>query len=145
MPGLVLGTYGKGKVAFLPADLDARSMRDGFPDHERLLGNLLRWAVADNLPLTVEGTGYIAAYLYRQPGRLVLQLINGTGVDNGDLMTDQYYPIGPLKVSVKIPGELKPKNLKFQVGGRAIPAVVAAGSVTFEVPRLVDHELVVIE
>ena len=145
MPGLVVGTFGKGKVAFLPADLDTRSMLEGLPDHQRLLGNLLRWAVADNVPLTIEGTGYIGAYLYRQPSRLVLQLINGTGVDNGDLMTDQYYPVDSLKVAVKIPGDLKPKNLRFQVSGRVILATVAAGSVKFEIPRLVDHELVVIE
>jgi hypothetical protein len=145
MPGLVVGTYGKGKVAFLPADLDTRSMLDDLPDHEKLLGNLLRWAVADDIPLTIEGAGYLAAYLYRQSGRLVLQLINGTGVDNGDLMTDQYYPVGPLRVSVKIPVDLKPKNLTFRVTERTIPAAVAEGNVRFEIPSLMDHELVVIE
>jgi hypothetical protein len=144
-PGLIVGTYGKGRVAFLPADLDRRSMLEPLPDHERLLGNLLRWAVGDNLPVTIEGSGYIGAYLYRQPGRLVLHLINGTGVDNGELMTDEYFPVGPLKVKVRLPDGLKPKNLKFQVSERSVPIRIAAGSIDFEIPRLVDHEMVVIE
>ena len=144
-PALIAGTYGKGRVAFLPADLDRRLMLEPFPDHELLLSNLLRWAVGDDTPLTLEGPGYIGAYLYRQPQRLILHLINGTGVDNGDFITDEYFPVGPLKVRVRIPEALKPKSLKFQVSERTVSPRILAGSVEFQVPRLVDHEMVVIE
>ncbi|HEY3824612.1 MAG TPA: alpha-amylase family protein, partial [Bryobacteraceae bacterium] len=119
-PGLIVGSFGKGKVAFLPADLDRRGMIEPLPDHEKLIGNLLRWALGDNIPVTVDGPGYIGVYLYSQPNRLVLHLINGTGVDNGELITDKYYPVGPLKIKVKIPQDMKPANLKFEVSERSL-------------------------
>ena len=58
-PGLILNeAAGRGRVAFLPADLDRRFGRDNLPDHGNLLANLVRWAARDNLPLQVEGAGF---------------------------------------------------------------------------------------
>ncbi|HYW44693.1 MAG TPA: Tat pathway signal protein [Bryobacteraceae bacterium] len=145
IPGLIVGSYGKGKVAFLPADLDRRYMLDTLPDHGRLLGNLLRWTAGDNIPFTLEGSGYIGAYLYRQENRLILHLVNGTGTDNGEQISDEYFPIGPLKIRVRLPDGVKAQSLKFQVSERVARPRVSQGSVEFQVPRLIDHELVVIE
>ena len=69
-------TATSSRVAFLPADLDRRFARDNLPDHGDLLANLVRWVAQDNLPLAVEGPGLIDCHLYRQPGRLILHLVN---------------------------------------------------------------------
>ena len=62
----------------MPADIDRRFGQDNLPDHGNLLKNLIRWAAKDNIPLSVEGTGMIDCQLYRQPGRLVIHLVNLT-------------------------------------------------------------------
>ncbi len=58
----------RGRVAFLPADLDRRFARDNLPDHGNLLANLVRWAAKDDVPLAVDGPGLIDCHLYTQPG-----------------------------------------------------------------------------
>src|SRR5208282_4046152 len=55
----------RGRVAFLPADLDGRFGRDNLPDHGNLLANLVRWAAKDDIPLAVEGHGLLDCHLYR--------------------------------------------------------------------------------
>jgi len=144
LPGLIVGSYGKGKVAFLPADLDRRYGLDPIPDHGRLLGNLLRWTAGDNLPFTVEGTGIFGTYLYRQENRLILHLVNATGADNQKALVEEYVAIGPLKVTVKLPDGVKGHSLKPLVSERPLRFRVAQ-SVAFEIPQLIDHEVVVIE
>ncbi len=146
IPGLVVGMYGKGRVVFLPADLDRRYGLEPLPDHARLLGNLLRWAAGEHIPFTVEGPGFIGSYLYRQDGRLILHLVNGTGTDNGDEISDRYFPVGPLKVRVKLPDGVRGHGVQFLAAERSGTLTRSTPqSVEFEVPRLVDHEVAVIE
>jgi hypothetical protein len=146
MPALITGSYGKGRFVFLPADLDRRYGMDPQPDHARLLGNLFRWAAGDRIPFSVEGPGYIGSYLYRQPNRLILHLTNGTGTDSGDEIMDQNFPVGPLKIKVKLPADVRGGHLNFLVAERSLTLALRTGSIVeFEIPRLIDHEVVVIE
>ena len=78
IPAVVLRDRGEARVAYLAADLDRRYGRDNLPDHGRLLANIVRWAAGDRIPLEVRGPGLIDCQLYRQPGRLILHLVNLT-------------------------------------------------------------------
>jgi hypothetical protein len=62
----------------MPADIDRRFAKDNLPDHARLLENLVRWAADGAIPLEVAGPGLIDCHLYRQPGRMILHLVNLT-------------------------------------------------------------------
>jgi len=143
-PGLIVGKYGKGKVAFLPADLDRRYGMDPLPDHATVLGNLLRWAAGDNVPVKVEGQGFIGSYLYRQDNRLILHLLNGTATDTGQEIISEYFPVGPLKVTLQLPDGVKAQNLKFLVAEKEVRSQ-GTKTVEFQVDQLVDHEVIVIE
>ena len=48
---------GRGRVAYLPADLDRCFGRDRIPDHGRLLANLVRWASRRPMPARGRGPG----------------------------------------------------------------------------------------
>jgi len=61
-----------------PADIDRRFAVDNLPDHGDLLANLARWAAKDNIPLEVEGRGWIDCELYHQPGRVIIHPVNLT-------------------------------------------------------------------
>jgi len=145
IPALVLNTKNGMRVAYLPADLDRRYSRDRLPDHARLLANLVRWAAGDRMPLEVEGAGFIDCHLYRQPGRLVLHIVNLTNEAAWRAPMDELIPIGPLRIRVKLPPD---------VAGRGIQCLVSAGSkpsldlqqrwATFQLPSVLDHEVVVI-
>jgi hypothetical protein len=103
-PCLIVGTFGRGRVAFMPNDLDHRYLDDPHPDQTLLIGNLLRWCAGEGpLPIELEGPGYVGAYLYRKNGASLVHLLNGSGIDNGEQIAERAYPVGPLKVKVKPP------------------------------------------
>ncbi|MBM3744340.1 MAG: Tat pathway signal protein [Acidobacteria bacterium] len=140
IPALVL----KGRVAYLPADIDRRFFRDNLPDHGNLLANLVRWAAAGNIPLAIEGAGLIDCHLYRQQDRLILHLVNLTSAGTWRAPIDELIRVGPLKVRVRLPKDLRAATARLLVSGTAQPAVVKDGWATLEVRSVLDHEVVVL-
>jgi len=146
IPGIIVNERpGFGRVAFLPADLDRRFTRDNLPDHGRLLANLARWVARDQPPLSVEGPGLIDCHLYRQPGRMVLHLLNLTNAGAWRAPTDELVPVGPLQVRVQLPNDVPGRKLRLLVSGRPISISARAGWGRFEITSILDHEVAVIE
>jgi hypothetical protein len=144
IPGLVLNAVGKSRIAYLSADIDRRYARDYLPDHADLLANIVRWAADGRLPLEVKGAGLIDCHLYRQPGRVILHIVNliSAGTWRGPI--DELIPIGPLQIKVKLPGDVKGRSAQFLVSGARKPAGVREGWATFDLKSVSDHEVVVI-
>jgi hypothetical protein len=144
LPGLVLNSPARaGRVAFLPADLDRRFGRDNFPDHGNLLANLARWAAGDDIPLAVEGAGFLDCHLYRQPGRLILHVVNLTNAGTWRQPVDEFISVGPLEVRVKLPADVRGDRARFLVADKTVPASVSGGWSRFEIKSVLDHEVVV--
>ena len=137
---------GRGRVAFLPADLDRRYGRDNLPDHGDLLANLVRWAAggADAIPLHVEGAGLVDCHLYRQGDRLVLHVVNLTSAGTWRAPVDELIRVGPLHVRVRVPDDVRPARATLLVAGRPVASAVRDGWIEFEIPSVLDHEVVVI-
>lgn len=142
--GLVLSTRGASRIAFLPADIDRRFARDNLPDHARLLANLVRWAAGDRMPLEVSGPGLIDCHLYRQPGRLVLHLVNLTSAGAWRAPLDELIPVGPVRVRVRLPRDARGGRADLLVAGTTAAARSAPGWCEFEIPSILDHEVAVI-
>src|SRR4029077_9069484 len=100
------------------------------PAYATLLGNLVKWCARDFSPLEVEGPGYVGAYLYRKEDRLILHLLNGTGVDNGNESSDRTHPTGPLRIRVSVPAGTK-ATVRLLTAERTIPARLQAGVLQF--------------
>jgi hypothetical protein len=131
-------------VAYLAADLDRRFARDHAPDLGRLLANLVRWTAREDIPLAVEGPGLLDCHLYRQPGRLVLHVVNLTNAGTWRAPIDELVPVGPLRVRVRLTEEVRGRAVRLLVSGR-IPAVeVRDDWAEFLVDSILDHEVAVI-
>ncbi len=144
IPGLVLSTHGNARVAYLPADIDRRFGRDNLPDHGNLLANIFRWVSADRIPLDVRGPGLIDCHLYRQPGRLILHLVNLTNEGTWRAPLDELIAVGPLEVRVKLPDDVKGHGAEYLVSKSKPAVTVRQGWATLEVKSVLDHEVVVI-
>jgi len=145
IPGLVLNsTAGGGRVAFLPADLDRRFGRDNLPDHGNLLTNLIRWAAGEDIPLAVEGPGLIDCHLYHQPGRLILHLVNLTSAGTWRQPVHELIPIGPLRVRVKLPADVRGKRGRLLVADESVSTTTRGGWSRVEIQSVLDHEVAVI-
>jgi hypothetical protein len=140
IPGLLLNR----RVVFLPADLDRQYGRSNLPDHGNLLKNMIRWAVGEELPITVDGVGLVDCHLYRQPGRLVLHVVNLTSAATWRQPLDEFIGIGPLKIGVKLPEGIAGKYLRRHVSCQTVTGIVSGGWVRFEIDTIKDHEVVVI-
>jgi hypothetical protein len=146
IPGLIVPAAKHGsRVAYLPADLDRRYGRDHLPDHGDLLANLIRWASGDTVPLTVRGAGLIDCHLYRQQERLILHLINLASAGMGRGPVDELVPIGPLRVGVRLPEGVRISRMKFLVSEQRPSLTLEKGEAVFQVPSLLDHEVIVLE
>ena len=148
-PGLIVGNFGQGRVAFMPADFDRRLGLDPIIDHYALMTSVLKWALASDLPLIITGRATVATSLLRQNGKLVLHVVNLTGADNQAATITNYTPVGPLKVSLRIPSGSSGRVTNMAASGpRPSGAVVGAGAsrrLEFELPNLVDHEVFIVE
>ena len=145
IPGLVLSEHGKSRVAYLPADIDRRYAREHLPDHARLLANVIRWASAGTIPLTIEGTGLIDCHLYQQPGRAVLHVVNLTSEATWRAPLDELIRVGPFKITLPIPAGAAKPRARLLVAGGAAALEIAGGRASFEVASILDHEVVVLE
>jgi Hypothetical glycosyl hydrolase 6 len=143
IPGLVLSEHGRARVAYMPADIDRRYAREHLPDHARLLANLVRWA-AGTLPLTVEGPGFIDCHLYRQPGRLVLHLVNLTSEGTWRAPIDEFIRVGPLRISVRVAAGASRVRARLLVAPGEPRVSVQNGVATFTIEGVLDHEMVVL-
>ncbi len=142
-PALILrNTEEGGRVAYLPADLDRCFAHYHLPDHGDLLANIVRWASFNTIGLEVEGDGLIDCHLYLQPGRLILHLVNLAGSDSVPL--EAHLPVGPLVITLRLPDDVSGRQATLLVAEHAIETTIQDGWVRCEVPRVRDHEVVVI-
>jgi hypothetical protein len=144
IPALVLNEKGTSRIAYLPADIDRRYGRDNLPDHALLLANIVRWAVGDRQPLEVRGPGLIDCHLYRQPGRLILHLVNLTNEATWRAPMSELIAVGPIQVKVKLPDDVHGMAIQCLVSSIEPALALHQGWVTFEVKSIQDHEVVVI-
>ena len=144
VPALILNTAGKGRVAYLPADIDRRFGRDNLPDHGDLLANLVRWAAGDDIPLAIEGRGLVDCHLYQQPGRVILHVVNLISAGTWRAPIDELIPVGPLKIRVKLPEGVRGRGLKLLVWRQSRSVAVRQGWAEFPIDSILDHEVAVI-
>ena len=157
IPGIVLRESPEGgRIAYMPADIDRRFARENQPDHGNLLANVVRWAAKDDIPLKVDGPGLIDVHLYRQPsagggsgakgngGRLVLHLVNLTSAGTWRSPVHELIPVGPLKVAVRLPADIKGGRVRSIVYNDTLNSRIDDGWVHFEIAPIADHEVVVI-
>ena len=137
IPGLVLSDRGKSRVAFMPADIDRRYERQHLPDHGNLLANVVRWAVGNDLPISVEGPGLIDCHLYKQGNRYILHLVNLTNAATWRAPIDELIPVGP--ITVRVPAATA-KSARLLVSGKTAP--ISSG--TLQLTSILDHEVIVL-
>ena len=141
---IVTESSSRGRVAFLPADLDRRYGRENLPDHGDVLANLVRWAAGDTMPVRVTGTGFVDCHLYEQGERLILHLVNLTNAGTWRAPVDEVIPVGPLHVSVRLRAGQRGASVQLMVAKQTVTPQIRDGWMTFDVLRVGEHEMAII-
>ena len=145
IPGLILNTLSNGsRIVYMPADIDRQFARYNLPDHGNLLSNIIKWTLKDELPIVVSGPGLIDCSLYKQPGRMILHLVNLTSAATWRAPLEEYIPVGPIKIKIKLEDHIQGEYPTLLVSGQRIIADVKKGWSTFQITSIANHEVVVL-
>lgn len=138
-----------GRAVWFAADLDRCYGRDEQVDHGLLLGNAVRWAVGDDPVMKVEmvsgDAALVAGSLYRQGDCRIVHLTNTVQTSRVPGRQGTLVPVGPVRVRLRWGAEpAGPPAVTLRVAEENVAAELADGWLTFEIERVLDHEVIVV-
>jgi hypothetical protein len=143
---LYLREVGRGRVAYIPWDIDRTFWEVLSPDHGKLLRNVLTWAMnQEPAPVEVDGRGIVDVTVWRQQGSMTVHLVNLTNpmMMKGPLR--EIVPIGPLTVRVRVPSGLRATKVKLLTAGTSAAPQDVSGTITVRVPTVDVHEVIAVD
>jgi len=148
LPGLVVREAhdGRGRVAYLAADLDRCWGRDELPDHADVLAGIIEWAADSRPPVRVAGRGRLNVVPWRTAEqRVVVHIVNTTATAQHAGRQGDLIPSGEL--AVEVDGRLLDADrveVTALVDGWSLEVDVRDGVVRIDVPPVTDHEVLTI-
>ncbi len=154
IPAVMARTVGTGRVAYLPACLDAAMWSYGYPYQRRMLTRLIQWAAGTRFSIEIEApmcvqTTYWTQKLPEGRSRTVLHFFNGlnTTANHGlpavDVpLREETIPIHDIKVRMQ--GQ-KGEHATIEPGHVPQPIQRDAIGAFIELPPLTIHQLLVLE
>lgn len=141
---LYLREAGKGRVAYIPGDIDRSYWQLMSSDHGKLLCNTLRWALNEEPVAGVKGPGVVDVATWRQKDSMTVHLVNLT---NPMMMKGSFRELLPVpaNVSIKIPDNKKVTGVHLLMAGTEPPFENKAGRIELNVPQILDHEIVALD
>lgn len=141
---LYLRQVGKGRVAYIPGDLDRSFWQMLSIDHGQLLSNVVRWALDEEPIAEVQGPGVIDVNVWRQDKSMTVHLVNLT---NPMMMKGPFRELIPVEatVVVQVPKGAKVTDVKLLMSEQKPKFEVKGGKVTVSVPKILDHEIVALD
>ena len=139
-----LREHGKGRVAYIPWDIDRIFWQILSRDHGRLLGNIIRWALNEEPIADVKGPGVIDVTVWKQEHSMTVHLVNLT---NPMMMKGPFRELIPVdaEVSISIPSNKKPAGVHLLMSGKNPVYEMKSEKLYVKVPRLMDHEIIGVE
>jgi hypothetical protein len=133
-----------GRVVYFPFDLDRTFWEVLSVDHLRLLRNAVEWATNEEPVLTVDGAGVLDVSVWRQKSTMTVHLVNLTNPMMMKGPIREVYPVGPLRVSFRVPDGVSAGEVRLLVAGTKPSASNQAGRITVEVPTVRLHEVIAV-
>ena len=143
---LYLREIGRGRVAYIPWDIDRTFWEVLSPDHGTLLRNVLTWAMnQEPAPVEVDGRGIVDVTVWRQQASMTVHLVNLTNpmMMKGPLR--EIIPIGPLTVRARVPNGLRATKVKLLTAGTSAAPQDVNGALTVKVPTVDVHEVIAVD
>jgi len=139
-----LREIGKGRVAYIPGDLDRSFWQIMNVDHGRLLGNVINWALNEDPIVSVEGPGVVDVTAWKQKNSMTVHLVNLT---NPMMMKGPFRELIPIeaKVSIQVPKNAKVTGVHLLMSDKTPVFEVRLGRVHVSVPKILDHEIIALD
>ena len=139
-----LREIGKGRLAYIPWDIDRSFWQILSRDHGRLLGNIIRWALNEESIVDVKGPGVIDVTVWQQQDSMTVHLVNLT---NPMMMKGPFRELIPVnaEVGIVVPAHKKVGSVHLLMSEKKPAYEMKNGRITLKVPAIMDHEIVGID
>ncbi len=141
---IYLRQVGKGRVAYIPGDLDRTFWQLLNVDHGQLLGNVVHWALDEEPVAAVAGPGVIDVTVWRQEKSMTVHLVNLT---NPMMMKGPFRELIPVaaQVTIRVPAGATVTGVKLLMSGQTSSVKQVDGKLTIAVPTILDHEIIALD
>jgi hypothetical protein len=144
-PGAIVRRVGKGRVVYLPGDIDRTFWETMSFDQARLLRNAVLWATDEPAPLTVEGKGVLDVSVWTQKNSMTAHLVNLTNPMMMKGPIREIIPISEQKVEIQIPAGRKVKQVQLLVAGAKPNYTNKDGYIQLAVSSIALHEVIAVD
>jgi hypothetical protein len=142
-PAAIFRQQGSSRIVYFPGDIDRTFLRSGHPDFSRLLINSVQWLLnGQQTPATVEGSGMLELFAWETEPGFALHILNYTNPRMMRPFITQFYPTGPLQGRFQVPAGRRIGSVRALRALHDLPFRQSEGIVTFEVPSVVDYEVI---
>ena len=154
IPAVITRTYGSGRVAYLPACLDAAMWSYSYPYQRRMLTRLIEWGAGGRFPIEIEAPMCVQTTFWRQRleeggSRTVLHFFNGlnTTANHGLPVVDvplreEAIPIHGIKVHLR---EHAFRHAFAEPGHVPVKLSNSPSGSVVELPPLEIHQMLVLD
>jgi hypothetical protein len=151
VPGVVVRPFGKGRVVYFAAGVDAAMWSYSYPYQRRMMGRAIEWAAGGPFSIRVEAPMCVQATFFEQSDpagrRTIVHLFNGIdsaaghGLPRAEVpLREESVPVHGVKV--RFNGGA-PKRLHIEPGGVEPPVARRDGAVEVACPPLEVHFMLV--
>jgi len=151
-PAVITRPFGKGRVVYFAAGVDAGYYLYAYPWQRVMLANAVRWAAGSAPPVQVKAPMCVHATVRRQveANRLVVHLYNDINTTGGRALPQDDVPLReetlPIYgIEVVFDGGLSVEKVTMQPGGEELEVMSDGKNTKVVVPKLAIHQLVVAE
>jgi hypothetical protein len=141
---IYLRDTGKGRVVYIPGDLDRSFWQIMNIDHGKLLRNAVNWALNEEPIVSIEGPGITDITVWRQQHSMTVHLVNLT---NPMMMKGPFRELIPVaaKLRIKIPGNNEIVAVHLAMAEQNPHYDISEGWLTVNLPVILDHEMVAVD
>jgi hypothetical protein len=142
-PAAVFREKGTSRIAYFAGDIDRTFWRSGNTDLGQLIRNTIRWLQGGaRQPARVEGEGIVETFAWETENGYALHIVNYTNPNMTRGFVRNFYSIGLQKVEFDVASGKRVRSVRALRAGRALPFRQIEQTVRFEIPSVVDYEVV---
>jgi len=142
-PAAVLRQKGNSRIAYFSGDIDRTFWRSGNTDLSQLIQNSVRWVLGDaRQPVSIAGEGMAEVFAWETEPGYALHVVNYNNPNMTRGFVRRFYAIGPQQVEFDVAAGKKVSGVRALRAGRALPFKQNDRTVRFEVPSVVDYEVI---
>ena len=145
-PGLIVSQYGKGRVAYIPAALDAMYRQTRIRQFADFVRDVVAYVSPGGLPYEIDAPSTLMANMMSRGDTRVLHLINWTGCKHESPQQNVYYipPVENVVIRYKVPSGKRVTGVRLFVPAD-FSQRVREGVLCVTLPKVDRYQGVIIE